>query len=167
MIFDVKLDMEPMTLTVEMGEVYDVSGDEYERGYEDGYQSGKMDGKTDVSTLDRFTGAATENPNEYFYSSVSVDSIWVPTNYIPFSGLPGKQYTATAALKCGAGLTNFGIAFLHDDGTYSVSDRYSLSEYFAVSTSSVPEKTVAAVGYVYGTNGNGWVKDFLLQENDT
>lgn len=40
MTFDVTLDIEPMTLDVEMGEIYDVTGDEFERGYSEGYEVG-------------------------------------------------------------------------------------------------------------------------------
>lgn len=40
MTLDVTLDIEPMTLDVEMGEIYDVTGDEFERGYSEGYEVG-------------------------------------------------------------------------------------------------------------------------------
>lgn len=44
MTFDVKLDMEPMTLDAELGEIYDLSEGEAERIYQDGYTAGKAEG---------------------------------------------------------------------------------------------------------------------------
>lgn len=45
MTFDVILQTEPMTLDVQLGEVYDVTGDEYERGYAEGYSAGEVQGQ--------------------------------------------------------------------------------------------------------------------------
>lgn len=47
MTFDVKFDMDPMTLDVSLGEIYDVSEGEAERIYQEGYTEGKTAGYAD------------------------------------------------------------------------------------------------------------------------
>lgn len=44
MTFDVKFDLDPMTLNVGFGELYDVSDGEAESLYQKGYGAGKTDG---------------------------------------------------------------------------------------------------------------------------
>lgn len=44
MKFDVQLQVEPMELNADMGVIYDVTGDEYERGYMAGYAVGEKQG---------------------------------------------------------------------------------------------------------------------------
>lgn len=166
MTFRVKFSEQGGSFRARFGEVQTASDGGYERGYADGYgkgfSDGKVDGKIDVSTLPKFAGEPTENADEFYYSVMSGNGIWTPNALIPFEGEVGTTYLMTAKMKCGTS-NNIGVGFVYEDGTIAYSGRQSEKDYFFVSVSSNQKKRVVNLGIVYGTEGTGYLKDWMIE----
>lgn len=150
----------------QFGEVNNISDGGYERGYAEGYENGFADGENAgviaVETLPNFLGKKTENENEFFFSPVAANSIWVKQNLIKFEGDAQKQYLVSCAVKCGT-CTTFGVGFYYEDGTSTQSTRYTSDEYVYVCSISAKQKKVIGIGFLYGANGSGYVKNFYVK----
>ena len=140
----------------------DGEADGYSNGYDKGFNDGKMDGKTKVSTLSTFKGQSTGNDDEWYYSAIANNGIWTPVNLIPFDGKLGTTYLVSAKIKCDIA-NNIGVGIKYEDGTTVSGNRKSDKEYFVSTCLSNPTKRITHLGLYYGSNGSGYLKDWVVE----
>lgn len=98
--------------------------------------------------------------NEELYTdNISYCSILLQDTCIPFES--EEQITVSAQCKCGT-VTMLGICVLYEDGTYTLGNRATNGSYFSSKVTSDESKKVVGIGFSYGENGSGYVKNIMI-----